>query len=263
MLVMVSAIDITLNQLQWSETTDADRRFMIIASVMIAVFILVGGIVPFVDLPASKIEYLSAEPDRLARVVMTPVEMPEPTPMEPPEVMPEAVEEFEAKPVTDEDLSDVDRAKAEAQGSGVLQFKDSLLSLRDSFDLSKVDTRSRRAGESKAAEIDRSIIVSESTQVSDGIDLASLSRDTGGVALAAQEATKVQSQLAKQIAEQDSRKRENSETRSEEQIREVMEQNKGAIFIIYHRALRTKPNLQGKFTVKIVIEPSEIGRAHV
>jgi hypothetical protein len=41
--------------------------------------------------------------------------------------------------------------------------------------------------------------------------------------------------------------------RSEASIRQVFEQNKSAIFALYHRALRTNPNLQGKMVFKITI----------
>ena len=44
--------------------------------------------------------------------------------------------------------------------------------------------------------------------------------------------------------------------RSDEDIRKIMDRNKGAIFSIYNRALRKDPMLAGKMTVQMVIEPS-------
>ncbi len=44
--------------------------------------------------------------------------------------------------------------------------------------------------------------------------------------------------------------------RSEEEIRKIMEQHKGAIYSIYNRALRQNAALEGKMVVKIVIDPS-------
>jgi protein TonB len=44
--------------------------------------------------------------------------------------------------------------------------------------------------------------------------------------------------------------------RSEEDIRKVMDKNKGAIDAIYNRALRKNPTLEGKVVFKMVIEPN-------
>nr|NIS40120.1 AgmX/PglI C-terminal domain-containing protein [Desulfuromonadales bacterium] len=43
--------------------------------------------------------------------------------------------------------------------------------------------------------------------------------------------------------------------RSDQDIRRVMDKNKGAIFAIYNRALRRDPTLQGKFVFEMLIEP--------
>jgi TonB family protein len=44
--------------------------------------------------------------------------------------------------------------------------------------------------------------------------------------------------------------------RSDESVRKIFDQNKGAVFAIYNRALRKDPSLQGKVTVRLVIEPN-------
>jgi len=44
--------------------------------------------------------------------------------------------------------------------------------------------------------------------------------------------------------------------RSEEKMRKIMDQNKGAMFNIYNRALRRDPTLEGKVVFEMVIEPS-------
>lgn len=47
-----------------------------------------------------------------------------------------------------------------------------------------------------------------------------------------------------------------SSGRSDESVRRVMDKNKGAIFSIYHRALRKMPDLEGQFVFEMTIEPS-------
>ena len=44
--------------------------------------------------------------------------------------------------------------------------------------------------------------------------------------------------------------------RSREEIEMVFDQNKGAIYALYNRALRANPALQGKLVLKLTIEPS-------
>ena len=44
--------------------------------------------------------------------------------------------------------------------------------------------------------------------------------------------------------------------RSREEIEMVFDQNKGAIYALYNRALRRNPTLQGKMVLRLTIEPS-------
>jgi hypothetical protein len=46
--------------------------------------------------------------------------------------------------------------------------------------------------------------------------------------------------------------------RDMESIRRVFEQHKGAIYAIYNRALRSDPEIRGKYVFHIVIEPSGV-----
>jgi periplasmic protein TonB len=45
-------------------------------------------------------------------------------------------------------------------------------------------------------------------------------------------------------------------SRSIEEIRRIFDANKGAIFAIYNRALRSDPTLQGKVVLELIIAPS-------
>ena len=133
------------------------------------------------------------------------------------------------------------------------------MEMRESLDVSAIDSANVARGEATAATVDRSMVTSGVTTASGGINTAALSRDTGGVALSGRETTKVESDLAKSTgttAADSGGQAQESAARSEEEIRKVMEQHKGAIFSIYNRALRQNPALQGKVVVKIIIESS-------
>lgn len=156
--------------------------------------------------------------------------------------------------------AELEKAQEQAKKSGVLQFADDLADMRDALDVSEVKNTSQQVTRAKAdaAQVERDFISSGAKTKSGGVNTAALSRDTGGAALAGKETTAVESQLeqvsaaAAQSREQASR---DTSYRSDQAIRQQMEQAKGRIFSIYNRALRQNPTLQGTVMFKLVIEP--------
>ena len=144
-----------------------------------------------------------------------------------------------------------------------MQFKDDLAEMRDMLQTSAVETAATTVTHStgEAAQVDRALITNGAKTASGGIDTAALSRDTGGVALSGRETTKVTSGLAETTKRSAQATAGNTDgaggaARSEEEIRKIMTQHKGAIDLIYNRALRQNASLQGKMVVKIVIDPN-------
>ncbi len=157
----------------------------------------------------------------------------------------------------------LEKAREQAANAGVMQFKDDLAEMRDMMQTSAVETAATTVTNSTgdAAQVDRAMITSGAKTASGGINTAALSRDTGGVALSGRETTKVKSGLAEAGNKSTQAAPGNSNgaggaARSEEEIRKIMEQHKGAIYSIYNRALRQNAALEGKMVVKIVIDPS-------
>jgi TonB family protein len=99
----------------------------------------------------------------------------------------------------------------------------------------------------------RSLISSDVTKRSAGIDTSRLSRDTGGQGLAGRETTQVVSASLDALEASEAGA---SGTRSREEIELVFEENKNAIFSMYNRALRTDPTLEGTVVLEITIDPS-------
>ena len=135
--------------------------------------------------------------------------------------------------------------------------------MRDAFDLSGINANSNlSAGDVTAVDVDRSVISQKSRRSSDGVNVSALSRDVGSVALAGIETSEVETEFAEaatEVAKEKAGIKKRTEAvRNEEDVRKIMEGNKGAIFAIYNRALRQDPSLQGKFTVKMVIDPSGV-----
>lgn len=174
------------------------------------------------------------------------------------------------------------QARDKAAKSGILQFKDDLADMRESVDVSKVARSNLARGTATAEKTERSIIAGKATGGSGGINTAALSSDTGGIALSGRATTRIDSPggLGGLSAEAGGRGHGEGSGigtgtgkgtgkkgdlvsgssvgggRSDESIRRVMDQQKGAIFAVYNRALRNDPTLQGKFVFEMVIEPS-------
>lgn len=278
-------------QLPWALTND-DERFKKILAIFMLVFIAVAIPVSYVTLPELTRAEKETLPPQLARVVLEKQQLPPPKPIEPPKVEekpkpeevkpePKPAEEVVAKqpektPVkpAEKTVKDtapraaaVAEARDRASNSGLMQFKDDLAEMREMTQTTAVETAATTVTNSDgpAPQVDRAMITSGAKVASGGINTAALSRDTGGVAMSGRENVKVKSGLAESMKKagtgSGSATAGNSDgaggaARSEEEIRKVMEQHKGAIYSIYNRALRQNPALQGKMVVKLVIDPS-------
>lgn len=278
-------------QLPWALTND-DERFKKILSTSLIIFFVISLPISFIELPELTRAEKEQLPPQLARVILEKQELPPPVPIEPPKVeekkpeekKPEKIVEEKKviekapervpvkpseRPVKDDSQGRneaVDAAREKAENSGLMEFKDDLMEMRETLQTSAVETAATTVTNSTGPgnQVDRSMITSGVTKGSGGINAAAYSRDTGGVALSGRQTTKVKSGLAdasKKAAGGTGVGGGNSDgaggaARSEEEIRKIIEQHKGAIFSIYNRALRENAALQGKVVVKIVIDPS-------
>lgn len=255
-------------ELPWQASVEEDRRFKKVLRISLAVLLVLAIVVPLMKVPELTREERETLPPQLARVVLEKKELPPPPPPPPPkqeEKKPEPVEEKppepkkpEEKPKPEPVVDKVAEAKKKAATAGLLQFQDDLAAMRDALDVAAVDTANLSRGAQQARQVDRSVITSQAKGTSGGINTAALSRDTGGVALSGRETTVVESELATRTGngKEAAVGERNQSARSDEEIRQIMDRNKGAIFAIYNRALRSNPALQGKVVVRLVIEPN-------
>jgi outer membrane biosynthesis protein TonB len=222
--------------------------------------LLVGLPMPFLTLPEVDREELEQLPPQLARIMLDkpkPKPIPPPPPKEVEEVKPEVEKPLvteEVKPKAEPKVAD---AKEKAAMSGLLAFKDAFADMREAVDVSKLqDTAAIQRGAGEAASIDRSLLTSKHSTRSAGVNVAALSRETGGVALSGRETTKVDAP-ENATGNGGVRKRvvADARSRSIEEIRRVFDSNKGAIFAIYNRTLRSNPALQGEVVLELVIDP--------
>jgi len=236
---------------------------------LIAVLLVIlsfGVIIPWLPVPEVDRSELEELPPQLARIMLDRPEPVVPPPLPKPEVVEEPVKaepepERKPEPVPEKVPTPeptVADAREKAAVSGLLAFKDAFADMREAVDVSKLqDTGAIQQGSGEAASIDRSVLTSKHGTRSAGVNVAELSRDTGGVALAGRETTKVDvPEASKGEGGVRAPRALDAHGRSIEEIRRVFDTNKGAIFAIYNRALRQDPTLQGKVVLELVISPS-------
>ena len=265
----MSASAVHLYELPWTSSADS-RRFRKTLAICIGLVALFGLWMPWISVPQIIREAVKSPPPPLAHLVLEkppivippqpvvklePLPQPEMKKEKPPEVK-KPVPVLDKPVVAERTVAD---AREKAAVSGLLQFKDSFADMRDAVDVAKLnDTGAIRRGTGDAATLDRSLLTSKHGARSAGVNLAGLSRNTGGVALSGRETTKVDAPVGA-VGNGGTHATTNREIdpreRSIEDIRRVFDSNKGAIFAIYNRALRQDPSLQGKVVLELQIDP--------
>lgn len=253
--------------LPWETGGEADRLFRRVLLSTLGVLLVLSVTLPLLPLPV--IEEMPAEEEPvLTRVVLEKQVLPQPEPVLTPKPKPrEAVVRPEPKPVRKPAVQPkpapkpVDRlaeARDTARATGVLAFRDDLASLRDSVDVQALNQVDTRRGVAEAATLQRAVITHKGPAQSGGIQAANLSTDTGGPALSGRETTSVRSDIAGAPRAGDTGAKPGTGQpggRGDDAIRRVMDRNRGAIFALYNRALRSNPLLEGKLVFEMVIHP--------
>lgn len=256
-------------ELAWSRSSADERSFRRLLSIIFAAIFFLGAVWPWIPTPAVDPYEAEEIPARIAKLLLE--KQQPPPPPKPKEIEPEPVPETISEPQPEQfvetapepevapppvDLKEVARAQAQA---ALLPFTEDLASLADADILDKVaDDRPLSASVGEAARNERSMITSKAgaASASGGINTASLSRNTGGTGLHGRSTTTIQSPVDSIGQTAGGTRRTGSggrSSRSREEIELVFDKNKGAIFALYNRALRTDPTLQGKLVLRLTI----------
>jgi protein TonB len=269
----------------WLRATEDDQRFWRILRITCLIFLLPGLAIPYLPLPAPEHRATVTLPPRLARLMLESKPVPpSPAPVKPPVT--------EAKPLLEKAVSPAPRktqaktpqhgtgrraspekkisAREQAEQAGLLALRDTLQDLRQSSTSASLkQAHALTQGRGQASRTERAILTYGTTRGSDGINTAKLSRDTGGIALAGRSTQKVARPPGTSTAGGESggggygRGGDSASGgdgrlagRSIEEIQMVFDRNKGAIYSVYNRVLRSDPSLQGKVVLRLTIAPS-------
>jgi len=290
---MIAITPYYFSTLPWSSGEQENRLFGRITVAVLVVTLFFGFAVMVTDVPEQTREQKEKIPPQLAKILEAqeppPVAMPEPEPVvveqtpdpiieepdvvlpEPePEITPELIEpeptpvEVEIpEPVKPVEISQEEKvliAKESAAKAGVMAFSDDLASLRDNLNLNNLADTELTEGAGQQAETARKLIGQTLDTTSGGIDTSTLSTNVGARGqLEGRKTTEFSAPTEGSAALATQRIETEAQIigdRNIESIRRMIDRNKGGVYSLYRRALRSEPDLQGKLTVRLTILPT-------
>jgi TonB family protein len=260
--------------LPWNGDPDQEQRFAKLWRALLIGGVLLGIVIWLLPVPESMGPLTTSVPPRLAKVLIEKEIPPPPPPPPPPEIKEEKPPELkpEVKPRERPQLDDLARtrkARENASQAGLMALKDDLADIRQQFEFNKdqlkqtANTTGEVDGPSKS---ERSLITSKIGTASAGVSSAGQSRGFGsGVGnLGGHSTTQVVGSFggsgtgsaAVGGSGRDGVRRSGQSgkgSRSREEIELIFDRNKGAIYALYSRALRDRPELQGKMVLEFTI----------
>ena len=300
------AISFRQSFLPWADTPADVARFRRIRNRVLIVAALLCLLFLLMPKPQHDRTQVAELPPQLAKIILereaTPPPPPPPAkvekkeeqpananPTKPEDPKPETVKQpvpEARKPIPNKPPGEIEGARRKAAGVGLLAMKDQIAEIRGApvaVQLNQDIKPGKGVGTGVGAGVGagnelgipvRSLITSNATNGSGGINTAAYSRNTGGGGLAGRATTLVEGVAGGgggggaggggvrgdgtgagrggSLHKGGSGKA----SRSIEEIKLVFERNKGAIYAIYNRALRDDPSLQGKVVVELKIAPS-------
>ncbi|EAT11788.1 AgmX/PglI C-terminal domain-containing protein [Bermanella marisrubri] len=279
----MSSIQYQAPQLPWSNGQQ-ERLFKLVLIALLAVTVILGIVIPSIQLP--EIERHKAEelPPQLARVIKRKKETPKPKPV--PKVQekpkPEKIEkkaEVKAKPkpvpkvvakpkpkpkpkAVPKKERTPERVKAAKEKAKKLiaDFSDNLSEMRSmADDMTRLVDNSALTNAGAAATTVGTVVDTNAVERVSGVDESKLTRETGAenLQVAERDTTEVE-ELPQEALADNTRAQEKTPgmARSQMDIRRVFEQNKSRFDRIYRRALRSNPVLQGTVTLGITVAAS-------
>ncbi len=241
----------------WTRGGEDDRRFRKSLAIALLASLLLGLILPLIDLPIPEGWEAVEVPDRLTRLIReeaTPPPAPVAQETLQQESSPEKAEETKTAEETPKEVP-----KPDTGSKGILAFREQFSELAADLPSARLgsEARIRNPGEAVAGRSQRSLVATRGTANSGGIDIGSLSRDVGGGG-GSMEGVAV-ARASSSIGTGGGADRPLSSgpgpARTDEEIQIVFDRHKAALYRLYNRELRKNPTLRGQMVLRITIEP--------
>jgi len=243
---------------------DEDRRSRKGFAIALCVWLVVAIVFPFIKIPERPVVTPEQLPERVVSVIPEAKKL-EQAPPPPPELTKPVERKVERKP-TPTPVAKVEPRPVQDQPQtpkpqGILAFKDALKAVDDMPTAANLGKAAKLSTDTGAARPERSMLSSNASGSSGGINLAAESRSfgSGGGERAAIKGTALTraSSGINAIAAKDSAASGSSRRggRSDEEIQVVFDRYKSALYRLYQRELRNDATLQGKVILRLTIEP--------
>lgn len=256
----------------WTREGEDDKRFRKSAAIALLLAITFSAVVPHIPLPQLVTADGTVVPERVVRLLMEERPVP-PTPpkAEPPKPkLPEQVAETpQAKPAPQR-VAKIEKKVEEtvpetaAKEEGILAFRSKLAAAKDDQVVARLGNQARidNSDYNSAGRAERSMLTTSAPGSSGGINLASISRGTGGGngagGLAGVETTRATSAIASVGTPGGDRPLSGdgaSPGRTDEEIQIVFDRYKAALYRLYNKELRKDPTLKGQIVLRLTIQP--------
>jgi prefoldin subunit 5/outer membrane biosynthesis protein TonB len=261
----------------WAQGGEDDRRLRKSLGALVAASLLLGMLLPRINLPVPERAEMIEVPERLVQLIRrerpaAPPPQPvieEPAPEQPPPPEPEPPPEPQLAEQPPQPVPPASTPVPEeppqqrAEASGILAFRESFSTLAENRPSARLgaDAQISSTGDLATGSPQRSMVSTQAPGSSGGINIASLSRDVGGGAgggpqIAGVQTTRVASGIGpagggdRPLAGSAA-----SAGRTDEEIQIVFDRYKAALYRLYNRELRIDPTLRGQVVLRLTIEP--------
>jgi outer membrane biosynthesis protein TonB len=265
----VDAIPVRVSVMPWATGGEDDRRFRKALAATLLFSLVFSLLLPLIDIPIPERWQVLEEQERLTRLLRE--ELPPPPVVEVKEAVPtkkdepEPNSEEEAPLLAEELVPEAAPAakpaeKPSPESKGILAFREKFAGLANDQAVARLGSNARisNAGESPSGLAERSMVTSQAPSASGGINVAALSRDTGGTGQALSGVAVGQATSSIGTGGGSDRPLAGGGPglgRTDEEIQIVFDRHKAALYRLYNRELRKNPTLKGQIVLRMTIEP--------
>jgi len=249
-----------LSIMPWSREGEDDRRFRRSLAAALLLSLLLGLILPMINIPIPDRWEAVEVPERLTRLIKKEI-APPPPPVQL-EKRPEEKLAATDEPMVAEKQPEPSKAQAPkktTETKGILAFREEFSGLAESRPTARLGAQARinRAGEKSSSRSQRALVTTQAPGSSRGINLAALSRELGGggSSLDGVEVGQATSSIGAINGPERPLSGGPGPARTDEEIQIVFDRHKSALYRLYNRELRRDPTLEGQMVLRMTIEP--------
>ena len=256
----------------WTHEGEADKRFRKSVATALLLTVVFTVIVPYIPLPVHVTADGTVVPERVVRLLMEerptpptpPKEEPKPQVREKPVEAPQALPAPQRVARVDPKVREAPPAP-EVKEEGILAFRSKLAAAKNDEVVGRLGLQAHidNTDYNSSGRTERSMLTTSAPGSSGGINLAALSRTSGGGngnggGMAGVQVTRASSVIASVGTPGGDRPLSGdgaSAGRTDEEIQIVFDRYKAALYRLYNRELRKDPTLRGQIVLRLTIEP--------